>query len=142
MILIFWIAETVILFMIPFALLYKRNIPPFSTALDKWYRKYTLDHFFEYIVTANQVKTDFENNGIAALEKLGKGIAFRYGQISIYYLKNDPTAYLSITNISIEKKGQGKKNENTFLHAFKITAQEAEMLMEKYRTKREYFLEH
>lgn len=76
------------------------------------------------------------------ISAMGKGLANRYGQISIYYLKNDPDAYLSLTNVFIEAQGTGKRVETSVLHGFRISAKDAEILMEKYKVDKEFFLDH
>jgi hypothetical protein len=49
---------------------------------------------------------------------------------------------LSYTNIFIEAKGTGKRNEDLMIHTFRISSSDAEHLMEKYKTEKEFFLDH
>ena len=139
---IIWIIEALILVVIPIAINWKKPLPPFSNKLEKWYPKYNLKQYFEYMVTANQFKSDLEKDYMDAISKLGKGFADRFGQISIYYLKNDSDAYLSFTNVFIEGKGTGKRNEALMIHTFRISSIDAEYLMEKYKKAKEFFLDH
>jgi hypothetical protein len=137
-----WIIEAGILFAVSFLLIKNRSLPPFSTNLNKWYPKYNLKQYFEYVVTENKFREDVETNYMDAIINLGKGFANRYGQISIYYLKNDTDAYLSFTNILIEAQGTGKRNDIEIIHTLRISPNDAEILMDKYKTEREFFLDH
>ena len=137
-----WVIEVAILFFVSYFLIKRKLIPPFSNRLNKWYPKYNLRQYFEYVVTANQFKIDIESHYMNAINALGKGMAHRYGQVSIYYLKDDADAYLSFTNISIEGHGTGKRNENTIIHTLRISPYDAATLMEKYKTEKEFFLDN
>ena len=137
-----WIIEALILVIIPIGINYKKQLPPFSVKLDKWYPKYNLKQFFEFIVTSHKFREELEGNALTAIENLGKGLANRYGMVSVYYLKNDVDAYLSFTNIFIEKQGTGNKKETEIIHGLHISAKDAEYLIEKYKADKQFFLDH
>ncbi|MFX3625853.1 MAG: hypothetical protein ACN6I4_00705 [bacterium] len=134
-----WIVEGLIIIAVPFILVRVQPLTPFSEILDKWYKLYRINHFFER-VPQTFAKT-LEEEGVNAIYNLGKGEANRYGRISIYYLEDEEYAYISADNIRMDRDG---KNEDIsgIVDAFKIDNTTAKELLEKYSTKKLNWLEH
>lgn len=139
---IIWIFEVALILGLPPLIINFHPLPPYSENLDKWYGKYILQQFFEYIVTPNGFVEELKEKGGKALYDLGKSTPNRYGRASIFYLPDEDDAYLSFENVFLENSGRGNEKTTSIVHLFKIDKTTAQELMEKYKTKKPFFLEY
>ena len=139
---IIWIFEAGLVLGIPPLIINFHPLPPYSENLNKWYRKYVLQQFFEYIVTQNGFIEQLRETGGQALHDLDKGMPNRFGRASIFFLSDEEVAYLSFENVFLENSGRGSEKSTSIVHLFKIDKTTAQELMEKYRTKKSFFLDY
>lgn len=139
---IIWIFEAALIIGLPPLIINFHPLPPYSENLNKWYRKYVLQQFFEYVVTPNGFVEQLKEKGGQALHDLDKGMPHRHGRASVFFLPNEDDAYLSFENVFLENSGRGSEKTTSIVHLFKIDKAIAQELMEKYRTKKPFFLDY
>ena len=139
---IIWGIEAGVIIGIPFLIAYRHPIIPFSESLNKWYPKYILKNQFERISTQNQFKQDLSKNIVDTIQNLSYGDPFRYSEISIYFLLDEETQYLSVDNIYIEEGGKGKHIRTPVIHLLPMDNKAAKTLKEAYQSKKQFALDY
>jgi len=139
---IIWILEALIIFFIGITYIKKFPENPFSEMLNKWYPKYPLDYSFAAIYSKNKIISDLEESGIDIIFNMDKGLANKYTSISIFYLKGENKQYLSIDTINIGTNNNSQKKSTVILEPFEIKTFEANSLISKFGTKKEFFLDY
>jgi len=138
---IIWIFEALMILFVPFLMVRNMAEVPYSEKCKKWYKKHILQKDFEKIVLEKQFMEELERNKLETIQALGNGMAARFSRISIYYLDDEDTQYLSIENIL--RDGEGKKESSTpVVHLLKLTNSEAKELKKKYYAKKVFSLEY
>lgn len=132
-----WFIEFVIIMAGPIVAVIKTKIYPYSELLQKWYKKYTLVDEYASVSTVNKLTNDLTSEPIESIERLGKGAAFRYSKVHIFYLKDEENQYLTFENVFIEGRGKGKKESDIVINNFKLTKSDAEQILERFENKRE-----
>ena len=138
---IIWIAEAFIIFFIAISYTVKFPENPFSEKLNKWYPKLTLEYDFASVYSKKTFIADLKEKGIDIILTMEKGLAYKYARISIFYLEEESSQYLSIDNIYIEVNNKAKKNINSVIEPIKISTGDAKKLISKFGTKKEFFLD-
>lgn len=133
---VIWGLEASMIIGIPVFITYKHPIIPYSESLNQWYKKYTLNNQFESIAGQNQFRERLLQDAEQTIQRLSYGAANRFAEVSIYYLENEQSQYLSVDNIFIEDNGKGKKNRTSVVHLIEVDSGTAKALMEKYGTKK------
>jgi hypothetical protein len=139
---VIWGIEALLIIGIPILIALRHPIIPFSETLNKWYPKYVIKNQFESIAGQNQFKENLLENVLETVNNLSYGTAFRFSEISIYYLKDEMAQYLSVDNIFIEGRGKGKETKTSVMHLLQIDNKTAEALMEKHKTKKAFALDY
>jgi len=75
------------------------------------------------------------SGGFLYAADIGVGEAWRHTIIHVYYLTDDPHAYLDFESVSIEDRGKGKTETSLIIENFKIDKGDAKVLMEEYNAK-------
>jgi len=135
---IIWIMEAVIIVIISYFFLKKTPVFPFSSSLNKWYKKYSLSKDFESISMQKDFVNRLQSDCKTVISELEGGLAYHYATISIFYLENEETQYLTVENIRKDREGKSK-NTVVVVHLLKITTSEAEDLIKKFHGKRSVF---
>lgn len=137
-----WAIEAGIVVGIP--LIIYKNHPeiPFSEILHRWYPKYTLSEQFESIAAISGFNIELANDVEGTLEKLSYGRPGRYGEVSVFFLKDESTQYLSVDNIYLEDRGRGKRNVTPVTHLLKIPKPVAEKILARYPHKKNFVIDY
>ncbi len=137
-----WAIEASFIIGIPILLILKTPIVPFSETLNCWYPKHILKYQFEHISAQNKFQEEIFANTLNTITGLNYGSAFRYSEVSIYYLKDAPHQYLSIENIFIPGKSNSKKQRSSLVHLLEITTEVADKLMAEFGAKKQSVLNY
>ncbi len=129
-----WILEALILIIVPLILVFKQHIRPFSSAHNKWYREFILDKDFGSVYGRPQLKEDLKSEPIKTLEDITFGKANLYTQVSIFFLEEESTQFISLFDIRIDQKNNKEKNE--IIHMMEITSQDARTIMKNWHAKK------
>lgn len=129
-----WLAEALIIFIVPVLTVWRANTYPYSENLEKWYPKFTLDRDFETVVHHLLVPA-LSADSLAALQRLGKGGALRHTKIHLYYTPNETYQYLTAEIVSTESQ-TGYKSGSNVVNNFRITRHEAEMILANFSHQR------
>lgn len=129
---VIWGLEALLIIGIPILIAYKHPIVPFSENLNRWYPKYVLKNQFESISSQNKFKERLLHNCAETITNLSHGEAFRFSEVSLYYLKDEQGQYISIDNVFIEDRGKGKSVRTPVVHLMRIDTNSADELMEKF----------
>lgn len=135
-----WIAELAIIFFS--GIRYTLNFPesPYSETQNKWFDKLILDREFAAIYSPEVFLEKLNQEGIDIILNSERGLANKHSEISIFYLPKEQYQFLSIDTVSIS--GQDSKKETIqILRPIKITNDEAKQLMDKFGTKKAFFLD-
>lgn len=136
-----WLIEAGIIFIIPFLMVKKHVISPFSSTHNKWYIKYVLSKDFESLFSESIIIENLSVGVISYIDSLKTGRATNYSRISIFFLEEEIKQYLWIENV--RKVEQGKKQEVTeIVTNYIINREEAKELIKKYYAKKEFFLDY
>lgn len=131
-----WLVEGLIIMAIPVVLVFKQHKRPFSATHNKWYREYILDKDFGSVYGIPSLETDLQANPVLTLEGIAFGKANQYTQVSIYYLAEEGTQYLSLFDIRIDREDKTEKNE--IIHMLEISSQDAKTIMDMWRAKKSF----
>ncbi len=129
-----WFLEAFLIIGIPILLSFKYSIIPFSERLNKWYKKRILKFEFEAISTIYQFKQNIVDDPVSTITQLTYGRAFKYSEVSIFYLEDEEEHYLSVDNVYIEDNK--KKNYTPIVQFLKIDPNTTKLLEDKYGAKR------
>lgn len=134
-----WIGELLIIFFI--GIRYILNFPenPFSETQNKWFSKLILDREFAAFYSKDVFMEKLNKDGIDIILNAEKGFANKYSEISIFHLPKENFQYLSVDTVTIDKNS--KKETNPVVTPIKITNDEAKQLMDKFGTKKAFFLD-
>ena len=138
---IIWIAETVMIVVVPTLFIHKQPIAPFSAQMNKWYRKYVLNKDFESIALQQIFRTELMANCIPTIEGLGKGIATHFARVSVYYLADEFEQYISVENVSKDSTGKSEEITNV-IHLLVISKSDAEILIKNFHGKKAFFFDY
>lgn len=130
-----WAVEFLMLLAIPVLLVWTSDTFPYSESLGKKYEKYTLQQAFGTVVGSQRFFDELTANVPKAVTDIGVGEAWRHTIIHVYYLTDDPHAYLDFESVSIEDRGKGKTETSLIIENFKIDKGDAKVLMEEYNAK-------
>ena len=134
-----WISEALAMIVVPVLITYFQNSSAFSEQLNKWFVKYELDHEFEFISSQNLFYSELKEKRVQAIDELKTPSAFRFSKISIFYLPNEISAYLSIDNKLLQSKNGISTKNYPVIKLLQITPEEAELLIKKYRGKKTFY---
>lgn len=129
-----WAIEAVIIIAVPIILVHKQHDQPFSETQNSWYREFVLEKDFASVFGLPSFKEDLKLNPVECIENIGFGKANLYTQISIYYLAEEDTQYISLFNVRISS--ENKKEKDEIIHMMEISKQDAQFLMEKWKAKK------
>jgi len=139
---IIWGIEALIIIGIPIIISMKHPIVPFSETLNKWYSKYTIKNEFVSISAQNHFKKNLIENTKQTILNLSYGEPFRFSKISIFYLEDEQTQYISIDNVHIEDRGKGKSKRTSVVHLVQVDTKTAKELMDKYVAKKQFIFNY
>lgn len=138
--LIVWIIEFLIITTIPILKILRFPENPYSEKLNKWYPKLTLQENFEPVYSKNVFKKNLNENGINAILNMATEFSTKYSTISIFYLEQEDIQYLSIDNIFIDVKNKSKETKKPIIKPIEINNTEVKKLINKFQTKKEFYL--
>jgi hypothetical protein len=134
-----WIIESLIIFLLSFLVIYRKEAYPYSEQLNKWYPKYTLSKDFKFIANKAVIKKALQADALETLQNIGNGMGTRHTKIHLFYLENTREQYLTIENISYEQGGRGKKHSEILLNNLRLDKAKGKSIFNSFDTKREWF---
>jgi hypothetical protein len=125
-----WLSEALFLTAIPIYIIYNLPIRPYSEDLDKWYSEKVLNYQFDYISRSREFMVNLKENPFEAIKNLKYGAAHRYCEVSIFFIENETTQYISIQNVFVGGSGSSDKSE--FIHLYGIDKKIAEKFLTEF----------
>lgn len=129
---IVWAVEALMIWGIAIAIVWKSPKRPYSELHGKWYERRIIDHDFEFIAIGKRMVEKLTENPLIAIQSLQKGDAYRHTQISLFYLENENTQYLTIEKVYVDRKNSGKKKTELLVNNFAIDSMTAREIMNTF----------
>jgi len=136
-----WLAEAAIIFFLTINYTIKFPENPFSEKQNKWFPKLTLDKEFAAFFSEDVFMKGLYKNGINFICNAENGRANKYSEIAIFHLPHEDYQYLAVDTVSIDSGKESKKEITPIVTPIKITNEEAKLLMDKFGTKKTFFLD-
>jgi hypothetical protein len=133
---IVWIVEALLIWGVAAFLVWKAPIRPFSELHGKWYLRRLIDHDFEFISTKKKILDKLIENPLQAIQSLEKGDAFRHTQISLFYMENEETQYITVEKVYVDKKNNSRKKAEILVNNFAIETSVAKQILESFPHKK------
>lgn len=133
-----WIIEFMVLLITPIIFLRKQSTFPYSELNEAWYKEYVLSRDFGSILGFENALERLKTKPNDIIEEIGFGKANNYCQISVFYLPNEKTQYLSVFHIVIDR--EDKKSKEEIYHLIQIDKQSAKDLISNWKGKPNKFI--
>lgn len=128
-----WLSEIFIILGAAVMNIGKTPIEPYAEDQKKWYDKFILQDTFNSVGAAPDLLVPkLLNNPVDALKELGGGTAWKYTQVSLYYLPQAKEQYVSVDRIYIADRGEGKTEKETIIPYLSISTSAAQSLLDTY----------
>lgn len=129
-----WILEASILFIVPIGIAYKHVLYPFSERQQRYYKKEQIINHFARVASENVLIENMNNSVLDTINKMANGSnAKGYSKIMLHTLPNESEHYLSISNIFYDSKN--RKSKDLILRYYRINTNTLEEIKKKFRTK-------
>lgn len=129
-----WILEAAILFIVPIGIVYKHVLYPFSENQQKYYKKEQIINHFARVASENVLIENMNNSVLDTIEKMASGSnAKGYSKIMLHTLPNESEHYLSISNIFYDSKN--RKSKDLILRYYRIDTNTLEKIKKTFKTK-------
>jgi len=126
-----WLIEFLVMCVLPFFLVYRRPVEPFSEETGRWYRRYDLRKDFDVIYPSAATEEALSQNPVEFLDKLGYGRANRHMQVILYFLEEENRQYLSLSVVS-----KGQSRPYILHHLLEISTRQALEIRQHFEYKR------
>lgn len=134
--LLIWVSEILItLFSTYFVMVYLKP-KPFSETDNNWFKKNVFEMEFDAIKLRKDFIKEYTENPFEAINNLGSGNGIRYSKINIYTSKSENKNLLSIDNVMITERGEGKKNIEEIIAPHYVDSNYIVQLKQKFKVKK------
>lgn len=133
-----WLIEALIILLFSVGVSKRIQLYPYSSFLSKKYDKYILDKDFTSMVKSDKFQEAIKSNCVETIDEMGFGKAFYFGKITLFYLPQEITQYISFENVRPNLRGGGEDRKAIITH-LKMSTKEAEQLLAKYKNNKSLF---
>lgn len=127
-----WFIEAVIILFPSLFFTFRGKKHPFSEIHNKWFKKHTLDRYFEPFYSSQKIEQSLDIDPLQTMEDLGKGDAFKHSKVHLYYLEEAEEAFVNIDLVQENRDGKGKPQVEVILEPYKIKQSVAKEILSKY----------
>lgn len=130
-----WALESGILLVAPILSVMLAKVFPYSSKLNKWYPKMTINEQFKSITNPSGFLASFQEKPLETLDALGFGSGTRHSRMHVYYLEGEQSHYLEVESVYID--AENKVDTDSIIYLYKIGTSVAKQLLDKYDYSRE-----
>jgi len=129
-----WLIEAGIIFIIPLRFIYTAHFPPFSDYSRMWYPRYFFNDRFNHLPEKTELIEKLKNENPDVLTDLGKGSLNNHSLVTIYYA-GGTSAYINFENKRVSR-GTGKTESRIMVDKMLINGDYAAKLLSGHPNKK------